>query len=103
MGQTSAGQPAVVEAGSRKPQITIYGSGFPPGDIISADVLAPEGEYLLDFLGGNQVVSDAGTFESSWRASKRADVSEGLHTVRVLAGPSGAQASAPLIVTAPKE
>ncbi|MCL0044527.1 hypothetical protein M1N24_03230 [Dehalococcoidia bacterium] len=105
-GETSDKQPAIAPAVTSGPHVTIYGSGFPEGDIVSAEVLTPEGQYILELRSGSRTVSNAGTFEGTWSASKLSNpgihfvISTGIHTVKVLAAPSGSQASVPLIVAA---
>jgi len=105
-GSTSGEQPVAVQLSKTAPEIIVYGSGFPAGDIIVVTLITNDGEFFLQQRGGSEVVSKQGTFQTEWRTNTKRKAHAyvpGLYTIMASAGPSGIQASAPLIISAPKE
>jgi len=104
-GETAATQPAVVEEGEDKPELVIYGSGFPADNQILVTLYTEQGSFLLDVIGGDILVGDSGAFnaEFGWTSVKRSGLpplifEPGVHTVTATAGPSGISASTALII-----
>ncbi len=110
-GETSSTQPAVIEMASRAPELEIYGSGFPVGDLIFAQAIFADGaSAALERRSGDTTVSGAGTFHWTVRATVTATrssgpalvVGPGPVTIRVTAAPSGVQATTVVVMVEAK-
>lgn len=98
--ETTAQQPATVNQGSREPQVIIYGSGFPPGDIIIPELIDATGfANTMAIRDGDKTVTGAGTFKSQVRVNASRTLDPGVYTLTVTSL-SGVQAAAPVIVAA---
>ncbi|MBI4338848.1 MAG: collagen-like protein [Chloroflexi bacterium] len=65
--KTSDTQPAVVTAGARQPRVLIYGTGFPPGELLIPQVIGPDGvtRFLSYVAGSESAVSATGAFTAN--------------------------------------
>ena len=98
--ETTSQQPATVDQGSREPQVIIYGSGFPAGDIIIPELIDATGfANTMAILDGDKIVTDAGTFKSKVRVNAARTLDPGVYTLTVTSL-SGVRAAAPVIVAA---
>lgn len=98
--ETTSQQPATVDQGSREPQVIIYGSGFPAGDIIIPELIDATGfANTMAIRDGDKIVTDAGTFKSQVRVNASRTLDPGVYTLTVTSL-SGVRAAAPVIVAA---
>ena len=88
-GVVSATQPVVIAAGGTA-QITIYGSGFPAGEVVFAEMNG----ITLQYVSGDNSADSMGMFVSTWSSLNKA----GVYTLTVTASPSDVAATTTLIV-----
>ena len=98
-GETSVTQPVVVVAATYEPQLDVYGSGFPAGAPILIEMITPETTAFTEFRGGDEMVTDAGTFKTSVRI-RSYTTPLGIQAIQATAG--GVSASAPVVVVETK-
>jgi len=100
VGDTTSAQPATVNQGSREPQVIIYGSGFPAGDIIIPELIDSSGfANTMAIRGGDKIVTKAGTFQSEVRVNASRTLDPGVYTLTVTSL-SGIRGAAPVVITA---
>ncbi|MCH7706246.1 MAG: hypothetical protein IIB33_04290, partial [Chloroflexi bacterium] len=93
-------QPVVVEKSSSKPNVEIFGAGFPPGEFLSIFMNYQGVTVFLTRRSGDQFPSEDGTFKTEVRpstAGSRFTPDTGLYTITVVSE-SGVSASAPILV-----
>ena len=101
-GETAATQPAVVAAGENQPELVIYGSGFPSGELLVATLYTEEDDYLLNLTDGDSTVRDSGAFTSEYGVLPAILIEPGVYSVEVTAEPSGIRASAMVVIVETK-
>ena len=104
-GGAASGQPATMASSDSAPNVVIYGSGFPAGEFLSTYMNYQGVTVFMKRVSGDQFPSADGTFQTVMKpstAGKRFTPEAGLYTI-VVVSESGAQASAPVLITAAKE
>ena len=104
VGTVTTAQPAMVLGGAdNEVKIVVYGSGFPAGEFVSVALIGADGEEtVLTRSSGDSAVNASGAFTGQFSAPATKVVDPGVYTVNVATGPSGIQASAPLVVVLTK-
>ena len=98
----TAEQPAVVEQGSREPQVVIYGAGFPAGERIFAELVDGTGfSNSMAIQEGDKTVTKAGTFQSQVRVNASRTLDPGVYSL-VVTSMTGVKASSPVVIAEPK-
>lgn len=100
-GDVQSIQPATVTQGSREPNVWVFGSGFPEGELFFAELLDSNGlANAMAFRDGDREISEAGTFKTLVRVNANVTLEPGVYTLQVTSD-SGVTGSAPVRVAAP--
>ncbi len=99
-------QPAVILTGKQQPKVTIYGSGFPAGDLYTVElVIDDKTSYIMVLVSGSDPsIRKSGAFTGKFQAPANlpADIAAGVYQLRVTAGPSGVSATVPVVMVVKK-
>ena len=105
----TASQPAVIVVGEDQPKFTVYGAGFPANTLgFIVELTTADTTYIMQRIstGSDTVIRPSLTYKASFQAPKglkgTPHIVAGLYTVTVTAGPSGVQASAPVMLVESK-
>jgi len=98
-GDTSNLQPVIVEPAQYQPQVVIYGSGFPSGEVFLAEAIGPSGlqTALVRRNDTDFTIRDNGTFKQEVRTANPLTLDAGLYSI-VDTTQSGITASTPLLI-----
>ena len=98
-GDVSNLQPVIVEPAQYSPQIVIYGSGFPAGEVFLAEAIGPSGlqSALVRRNDTDFTIRDNGTFKQEVRTANPITLDAGLYSI-VITTESGITASTPLLI-----
>ena len=92
-------QPVIVEPAQYQPQVVIYGSGFPAGEVFLAEAIGPSGlQSALSRRNETDFTIRAnGTFKQEVRTANPLTLEAGLYSI-VVTTESGISASTPLLI-----
>ncbi|MBS96956.1 MAG: hypothetical protein FI695_02780 [SAR202 cluster bacterium] len=98
-GDTSNLQPVIVEPAQYQPNVIIYGSGFPAGEVFLAEAIGPSGlqSALVRRNDTDFTIRDNGTFKQEVRTANPLTLDAGLYSI-VVTTQSGITASTPLLI-----
>ena len=98
-GDVSNLQPVIVEPAQYQPQVVIYGSGFPAGEVFLAEAIGPSGlQSALSRRNETDFTIRAnGTFNQEVRTANPLTLEAGLYSI-VVTTESGITASTPLLI-----
>ena len=98
-GDVSNLQPVIVEPAQYQPQVVIYGSGFPAGEVFLAEAIGPSGlQSALSRRNETDFTIRAnGTFKQEVRTANPLTLEAGLYSI-VVTTESGITASTPLLI-----
>tara|TARA_Y100001970_G_scaffold68799_1_gene87773 strand:+ start:561 stop:1154 length:594 start_codon:yes stop_codon:yes gene_type:complete len=98
-GDTSNLQPVIIEPAQYQPNVVIYGSGFPAGEVFLAEAIGPSGlqSALVRRNDTDFTIRDNGTFKQEVRTANPLTLDAGLYSI-VVTTQSGITASTPLLI-----